>query len=134
MIEDIKEVDDFAEKWKTLKDMYLDAFTKAKENFQPLKHLIAYLTLVSGESPSLKPAKPVDEDYAKLSKNNREISDLIPTLEELIEKRDAETLKKHEEAYATYSSAFNALKYLEGFTEEDLFKYFTAALLHDSNK
>jgi hypothetical protein len=45
----------------------------------------------------------------------------VPTLQEYIEKRDAETLKKHEEAYATYASDINGLKYLEAFTEEDLF-------------
>jgi hypothetical protein len=80
----VKEVDDIAKKWKSINDNYSNIFTKAKEKNQPLKHLITYLSLVSGESPNLKPTKSVEEDYAKLSKNNKEISDLAPTLQELI--------------------------------------------------
>ena len=80
----MKEVDEISKKWKVLNDNYSNIFTKAKEKNQPLKHLIAYLTQVSVELPSLKPTKTVEEDYAKLSKNNKEIFDLAPTLQELI--------------------------------------------------
>jgi hypothetical protein len=40
----------------------------------------------------------MDKDYAKLSKHSKEISDLIEGIQELIEKRDVETLKNFEEA------------------------------------
>ena len=76
----------------------------------------------------------MDKDYAKLSKHSKEISDLIEGIQELIEKRDVETLKNFEEAQETYSNDFSELKYLENLTEQDIFDQFIAALLYDSSK
>ena len=93
----------------------------ARQAIKPLKNIIKHLEAVSTESDKLKPSKMVDIDYKAFAKNTDELLSLIPALDQLIEARNIEELRKFNEQYPKYAEFYENFYYLNSITEEWLF-------------
>ena len=130
----MKYIAEVEQRWNGLNERCAKIFGNAREKCKPMKNLLAYLDVVASESATLKPDKPVHEDFTNLAKYAVDIPKHLATLTELLQERDIDKLKKFDEAAATYEESLPKFEYLQHFSESALFTAYRAALLHDTER
>ena len=130
----VKEIAERDEKWNILNQRCSATYKTAKEKMIPIKHLIAYLEDVSSEKVDLKPLKSIQTDFLQFSKTEKEVSDNFAKIKALSVERNLAEMKKLDGSYDNYHALLPTFDYLKSLTENDIFKMYQSALLHDTQK